>query len=217
MSDHRQSGPISFRDYERLSGVITATLQGTEYEAKTSCFFYALVGAYILDKKHGLEAKFRAGAAAYLVDETKGKGHVISYGNTLLSSETENFLDIEGDHFHCWIECEGFAIDLMAPLFPQVISEPIPRRMFQRPLSESCHNYLELKQPGDFHLVPYDDFGMKLLEMFEENQGGHSIVDICNSWYRPSPAQIETQIRVASSARETRTLRLPSYKLKGQW
>lgn len=61
--------------------------------------------------------------------------------------------------FHAWVQCDGYVIDFMTPIFPETCpaaGHPFiaPRRMFQTKWVDMAPSHEHLDREGDFHLVP---------------------------------------------------------------
>lgn len=100
--------------------------------------------------------------------------------------------------FHAWIECAGYVIDFMAPLFPDnsaAAGHPFvaPSRMFQKRLEAMSASHKHLDQPGDFHLVPNPELGAELLTSFYQKPASADLVNICTHWYRRPPRAIASE------------------------
>jgi hypothetical protein len=92
--------------------------------------FFSVAGAAILQKFYGKEARQVAGAAFYLID---GEGRNALSFATLENEQVQSTKMA----FHAWVQCDGYIIDFMAPIFPETCASSghpftAPRRMFQR-------------------------------------------------------------------------------------
>ena len=124
---------IPFPDYCRIFRVVYTVLDGRAHTHR-ACIFWAIAGAKLLSDHYKLPAMPIAGAAIYYLSDA--------------DALAATFGDIkEGDlistpaAFHCWIECGDYAVDFMAPIFQENMQSSgyataIPRRMFQRKLSD---------------------------------------------------------------------------------
>jgi Protein of unknown function (DUF2026) len=105
------SALIPFADYCRTFRVIFTVLDGRA-NTHSACIFFAMAGAAILREHYRMDALPVAGAAAYAV----GSDHAIvaTFGNI-----ENNELRTTPDAFHSWVECKGYVIDFMSPIFQE--------------------------------------------------------------------------------------------------
>jgi len=76
--------------------------------------------------------------------------------------------------FHAWVQCDGYIIDFMAPIFPETCASSdhpftVPRRMFQRKWIDMVPSHEHLDQEGDFYLVPNLALIIDLRKSFLQN------------------------------------------------
>jgi hypothetical protein len=204
---------IPAADYERIFGVIYSVLEEHTHIAH-SCVFFALIGSMILNQKYGIEARPRAGAAAYLVDAA-GK-------NVSVMGAFENGLLVSTDEaFHCWIEAQGVIVDFMAPLFGDAMQSvdstlTVPRRMFQKPSSLAGHSFDALKEDGDFLLQPNGALAEQLFQAFMNRPGSMDFLHVCLTWY-VKPPQPLPDMSMVNDLGEVYPLVLKSPPLQGSW
>ena len=118
-------------DYDRIFRVLHSAIDERSHTGR-ACVFFAMVGTEILRKYYKLNAVPLTGAAAFAVNAKESS--VLTFGRF----ENDRLISAS-DAFHCWIECDGFAIDFMAPIFQESMQSSghqniVPRRMFQRRL-----------------------------------------------------------------------------------
>ena len=122
--------PITVVEYERLFRVIHAVLTQVGHDPAQASLFFAVAGAFVLRRHHRLSNVCPvAGAAAYALTGSEPLCFGTTEGDTLVA---------DADHHHCWIEADGWVIDLSAPLFAARFdasssSRALPPRMFLRP------------------------------------------------------------------------------------
>jgi hypothetical protein len=190
--------PISRADYERISRITTSVVMAAGRKPHASCQFYAVAGAAILRRHYNIAAIPVAGAAFFLVDHP----HVLSFG----LPRGESFVSTPGA-FHCWVEADGYAVDFMAPVFPEAVAAlgiqaSVPRLMFQRPLSKMKASPFRFAENGDFWLLENVSLAARLAPFYDSKQYQH-LVDACLDWYRPLPNRYQsssaTQLPMAKS------------------
>lgn len=135
MASKRPKLALTLLDYQRMHRVIASVLNSVEAHTPRACLFFAVAGAFLIETVHKRPARPVAGAAFYMVNDITG--FTLAFGRV---DEAHGMGSVSSDDaaFHCWIESDGMAIDLMAPIFQEsALSsgriETIARRMFQRP------------------------------------------------------------------------------------
>jgi Protein of unknown function (DUF2026) len=88
----------------------------------------------MLSKHYKLKATAKVGMAAYHVG---GEADVIAFGEV----NSQRILTTHSNAFHSWVEVDGWAIDFMSPVFPDLHrkmgkSYSIASKMFQKPIAK---------------------------------------------------------------------------------
>ena len=206
---------LTLVDYERIFRVIYTVLHGRAKHTHRSCIFFAMAGAAILREHHRLDAKAVSGAAAYLVDEERrnvATFAAIEHGQFVATAE----------RFHCWVECEGWVVDFMAPLFDESLSEygmewSIPRRMFQRRASESGLEPRDLAQGASFVMREFAERTRAMHAAFDTQAASGDLCRICTYWYRRAPKRMESQLDIGDDAGAVIRLELHGPAIVGVW
>ena len=122
--------PLTFREYERLFRVIHAIVANEKSDPSKACVFFAMAGAFLLAQHHGLSnARPMAGFAGYNLR--------LPTNLVLLLGAVQDHEPISTEEaFHCWIEIDGYILDLTAPLFDQMApaerkGRRVPPQMFR--------------------------------------------------------------------------------------
>lgn len=206
---------LTMPEYIRLFRIISAVLDSVEAKTERACLFFAITGAFLIEHAHKRPARPVAGAAFYRVDNDTG--FTIAFGRL---EENEPICDSKA--FHCWIECEGTIIDLMAPIFHESIasagrSEHVVRKAFQKPQSQMSDSPYNLAQEGDFFLFRDPLLTNDLLQSFLSKPGNGDLVNVCEHWYRRPPKPIQPAIQMGSDDGSVTTIRLSNVELEGAW
>lgn len=205
---------LPFADYCRIFRVIYSVLDGRAHTHR-ACIFFAVAGAIILRQHYQLKAIPVAGAAAYMVDSdtslvaTFGK---IEHGMLVSSAEA----------FHCWVQCDGYVIDFMTPVFRENlqaagISSPIARKMFQYPLAEMVESSVELDSDGAFSLFPSSERTQAMIENFEAKASFGDLANVCSHWYRRPPKRISETLDMSNDLGKVERLTLHGPEVSGVW
>jgi hypothetical protein len=210
---------LTLPDYQRMHRVIASVLNSVEANTPRACLFFAVAGAFLIETIHKRPARPVGGAAFYRVDDKTG--FVMAFGRL----ETEDSLTVvssDDKAFHCWIESEGMAIDLMSPIFQESVwsggrKEVVPRKMFQRSLSAMAHSPHALESEGDFFFQRDPELSQQLLNGFMAKPANGDLVRVCEYWYRPHPKAIQPAMQMGSDDGSVRDIKLGPVDLIGAW
>lgn len=177
---------ISVEDYKQIYECIFSVLDSTNnVTTHSSCLFFAAAGALILQKHYGLTPSITAGLMALVIDDENPE-----FPNTIVYGRRENgrFLSDE-DGFHAWVECDGWHIDFMAPLFSSAYraaaqNRHVPNKMMQMKKTEMKQSVFELKQSGDLHAVGDANLCEALLDR-QDDAFSARLVAVMKKFVRP--------------------------------
>ncbi|MGE7367986.1 DUF2026 family protein [Neorhizobium sp. NPDC001467] len=200
---------IKQSDYHRIYKVIHSLLSANNADPATASMYFSTFGAFILEHNFKIKAKPKGGLAAY------------NLGGTLMlfaDHREDGFVTGAGDHFHCWVEAEGWAIDFMAPAFPQTAPDlNLPARMFQRPLTDMAGDINQLTQSGDFY---YQAEAAAMSRRFADWHSQGAIGDLASiaaGWFRKSPRQMPASLSLSDRDGVSRVVALAGNGLSGSW
>jgi hypothetical protein len=206
---------IPLLDYLRIHTIIRSVLDSVGAHTAHSCMFFGVAGAAILREFYGKEAVPIAGAAFYLID---------SEGRNVLS-----FAILEGEQvqstctaFHVWVQCDGYIVDSMAPIFPETCASSghpftAPRRMFQRKFIHMSPSHEHLNKEGDFYLVPNPELIVDLRKSFLQNPANTDLVDVCLHLYKRPPKPILPDQQIQNDLGEIIRIKLKNTPVSGAW
>lgn len=207
--------PVGVADYERIFRVAYSVLQSVEARTPRACIFFSMVGAAILAKFYKKRAMLVAGAAFYRVDDTTNT--VMAMGSVM-----DGVPSSSKAAFHCWLQCEGYAIDFMAPIFGETFALDghaisFSARMFQKPLVKMSATPASLEREGDFYLQPNVGLTQELFNPSNRKIAEYDLVDVCLYWYRRPPKQIEPKIEMTDDLGDRTTIQMSGPRLAGIW
>lgn len=205
---------LPFADYCRVFCVIYSVLDGRA-QTHRACIFFAVAGAIILRQHYKLKALPVAGAAAFMVDSDTSL--VATFGKI-----EDGMLVSSSEAFHCWVQCDGYAIDFMAPVFRENLqaagnSSSIARKMFQRPLAEMAQSSSELDSNGAFSLFPSSERTEAMFKNFEAKASFGDLANVCSHWYRRPPKRISETLDMADDLGKVERLTLHGPEVSGVW
>lgn len=205
---------ISFADYQRIFRVIFTVLDERAH-THAACIFFAMVGAGILREHYNVRAIPVSGAAAFAVSEDDSL--IATFGKI-----DNGELISAGDAFHCWVECNGYVVDFMAPLFHESLRASghqcsIPRRMFQRPIDQMDPMFTHFTHEGAFHLVPDLEQSKAMLANFNARPASTDLANVCSSWYKRPPKRIRDTLDMQDDLGKITKLKLHGPEISGVW
>lgn len=201
-------------DYYRIFSAISCVIEDHS-DVHHACNLFAMIGSHILREHYRLAAKAVSGAAIYCLSPEL---------NPLAFAKNEDGRLAAGlDGFHSWIECKGYAIDFLAPLFPENVAEldnraDVPRRAFMKPMSLMATN---LPQKGDaegtFLLIPDEACHANMVQSFYKTPLAGDLQAICNTWYRRLPKKMDTELMIRDDQGRITKLKRQDIGIRGFW
>lgn len=207
--------PITLIEYERLFRVIHGVLAHTTAEPAQASLFFAIAGAFVLKRQHKLQSVSPAvGAAGYALPAP-------ARSPLLFGLPEADTLQADDNHHHCWIEADGWIIDLYAPLFDTLLAAdqktgPLPARMFQRQRSPDT-SLAALDVPnGALHRIN-ERLTTARLDHFASRPSEAELVRLCALWYARPPKKLAPALGLAGPDNITRSLPLSPLRLTGAY
>lgn len=206
---------IPLTDYLRMHNVMRSVLDSLDARTAHACLFFSVAGATLLREFYNKDARPVIGAMVLLVNDAQR--------NALTFATLEDGkLNSTKAAFHAWIECAGYVIDFMAPLFPEnsaAAGHPsiAPSRMLQKRLEAMSISHEHLDQPGDFYLESNSALAADLLQSFYRKPAGSDLVNICKHWYRRPPRAIASETLMQDDLGIVTRIKLKSSPVSGVW
>jgi len=206
---------IPLLDYLRIHSLIRSVLDSVEADTAHACMFFSVAGAAILQAFYKKDAKAVAGAAFLLLDEQPR--YTMSFA-TLAKGQVQS----TDSSFHAMVLCDGYAIDFMAPIFPETCEaagHPLiaQRRMFQKRWTDMAPSHEHLGRAGDFHFVPNPGLTTDLLQCLFEKPASEDLVKVCLDWYQRPPKSILPELLMLNDLGEVTRIRLQNSVVSGVW
>ena len=210
------SPPIPFPDYQRIFRVLKTVVDAADLDAEHASKFFSVAGAIMVEQIYKRRCQPVAGTAFYQLGNANDT--VLSFtdpGKDQYSSTSER-------NFHCWVLCDGYVIDFMAPLFREFVRETgnarnCPRKMFQKPLGTMAESPRLMPAPGDFYMLPDVDLTRATIKEFHESNFLKGLLDVCMQWYRKPPRKIASQLMLETNEGSPVEMRLTGITLTGAW
>lgn len=208
--------PISAEAYERIFQTIHGIVKAECRDHTKSCTYFGILGAYLLDKHHGLEsARPLLGVAGYNLRTSTNA--VALYGR-----QVDGEIVATDEGFHCWIDVDGWTVDFSAPLLgqaaaPSEFGSPVPPLMFMRRCRDGVAEINDLNTPGAY-LHRHDKvLTYELLRDFMSRPINGRLAEVCRKWYTAPPEVMspstEATIRDGRTSRYERSL----LAIEGSW
>ena len=211
----RSTPPITLPEYERLFRTIHAVVKNEQVDPAKASLFFAVAGAFLLKKHHKLGSACPvAGVAGYNLRTPSNF--------SLVFGRLENdSVFSDSSRYHCWIEADGWVIDLMAPLFDDMApidrkGAVIPRSMFQKPLISDAST-ISLDTPGAYLHVHNHRLTTELMKGFTEKPAYTDLVRICEQWYVRPPKKIAPSVGIEDQSGAVAEVFLSSIRIAGVW
>lgn len=206
---------IPLLDYLRIHNLIRSVLDSVDAHTAHACLFFSVAGAAILKEFYKKDAMPVAGAAFLLLDEHQR--NTICFA-TLPQGQVQS----TDSSFHAMVLCDGYAVDFMAPVFPETCKAAgypfiAQRRMFQKRWADMAPSHEHLEREGDFHFVPNAELTADLLQSFYKQPASWDLVNICLHWYKRPPKPILSEFHMHSDLGEITRMRLQSSSVSGVW
>ncbi len=209
---------IPLTDYQRIFRVIHSVLDSVEANIPAASFFFSVTAAQILKKYYKKNAFPVAGAAFYLIN--KEQSSALSFG--VIDEADATKVTSTSDAFHCWVQCDGYILDFMAPVFQELLaaaghSMPVPRQMFQKELTRMATSSQALTEAGDFWLEPDLALTRDLLQQFMKKQALSNLSQVCVEWYQKPPKELSTDLVMQAQEGEGTKIKLTKLQITGAW
>lgn len=214
MTSSRHSPLLPLADYQRIFRVIHSVLDSVDANIPAASFFFSVTAAHILKTVYKKSAYPVAGAAFYQID---ANGAALSFGTL-----TDDVAGSNSEAFHCWVQCDGYVLDFMAPVFQELLGAsghaiPVARLMFQKELIRMSASAVALQLPGDFRLEPNLALTKELMQQFMGKAALSNLSRVCIDWYRKPPKELERDLVMKNAEGEGSSIRLSRLQVSGAW
>lgn len=198
-----------------MHNVMRSVLDSLDARTAHACLFFSVAGATLLREFYNMDARVVVGAMVLLLDDDQR--NVLTFATL-----EEGRLRSTKEAFHAWVTCSGYAVDFMAPLFPEscaAAGHPFlaPSHMFQKRLESMAASHEHLDAPGDFHLLPNPELAAELQQSFYKKPAGSDLVNVCRAWYRRPPRTLASPMMMRDDLGQVTRINLKSTPMSGVW
>lgn len=209
--------PIALPDYQRIVRILKSVYDTSGAGGLHTATFFSIAGARILQEHYKKKSQPVAGTAQFKIDDPAQS--VVSLQEPALQAPDNAS---QGTPFHCWVVCDGYVIDFMAPVFAaslraRGVTGPVSRKMFQKPVSAMADSPLLMQKPGDFYMLPDVGLTRKVLDAFHGDERSNDLVEICVQWFRRPPKDVGRELGVERTDGEVINMKLADLSLDGVW
>ncbi len=206
---------ITQQEYERIYKVINTLVLNEGGDPAHNCILFSAYGAFLLEKHHNITANIRAGFAAFHVG---ADNDAIVFGQY----DADGKLTSKDNSFHCWLETDEWAIDFMAPNFPDLYKKSgkafsIPAQMFQKPLTEMAPSLEAINGPGDFYLLSDPVSVFYYMSVLASGPIYGDLAEICVQWYKRPPEDMPNVICIKDQHGKDMSTTLTGNAVTGPW
>lgn len=203
---------LTLPEYRRIYEVIYSVLEGRA-NTPFACMFFAAAGALILNKHYKIPARAVAGAFLLCTDPTPS---VIS-----IAKNEDGMVTSDRNGFHMWVQIETHVIDFMAPIFNEAIKGKgypgtVPRKMFQRLLSEEAESIDQLRMSGDFYTMPNIELTDELVDSLFDRPANVDLLNAVDRWFKKHPKKLD-DLSLLNDLGEVHKLTLSAPAISGAW
>lgn len=223
MTRKSSAPPLSFAQYNRIYNVLFSLAQHFTRDEGRECVFYSINAAAIMHAHYGRDAKVLCGLGAVVVHRQGDTPTAVSW----FTVEPDGRCVATLEAFHCWVECDGWVIDFSAPnyqtaldtspLAKERIVPRIPRRMFQKPVSQVDTGMDRLTRVGRAVFVPDQNVTTAVIDKAFEKPATTDVARIACTLHKPLPHLMPPSITIANDLGEITTIPLINQELVGAW
>jgi hypothetical protein len=203
---------IKLPDYDRIYKVINSVLLNEGANIEGACTFFSFYGAHILQKHYKMNAIPMAGLCFYHLG---GDQNVLSFGR----KDEQGFYS-NTDGFHCWIVCDGWLIDFMAPEFDRLTKNhgfSAASKMMQKPLKNMVNSPFEIEKEGDFYFEQNTELLEERARYMSSKIGYSDLANICSQWFKKPPKKMSRSIPISDDKGKVCHVELTGKNLVGAW
>ena len=203
---------LTLPEYGRIYEVIYSVLEGRA-NTPFACMFFDAAGALILNKHYKIPARAVAGAFLLCTDSTPSILSIAKNEGGIVSSDS--------DGFHMWVQTETHVIDLIAPIFNESVrakghSGTVPRKMFQKSLSEEAESIAHMHSPGDFYTMPNSELTAELINSLLDRPTNVDLLNAVDRWFKKYPKKLG-DLSLLNDLGEVHKLTLRAPRISGAW
>jgi hypothetical protein len=203
---------LTLPEYDRIYQIIYSVLEG-RVNTPHACMYFAITGSLILNKHYNIPARPVAGAFLLC---TGTAPTVISIGKS-----ADGVITSDRDGFHLWIQTQSHVIDFMAPIFNESARSKgheitVPRKMFQRLISDETSSIDSLSKVGNYFTLPNLELTEELVGSFTNRLSRMDLLAACDRWFKKHPKKID-DLSLLDDLGNVHRLTLSAPAITGAW
>ncbi|MCK2120674.1 DUF2026 family protein [Pseudomonas aeruginosa] len=207
---------ITLPEYNRIFQVVHSVSAALDDRPGASCLFYNTVGAFLLERSLGVQARPRMGAAFFRVDDATDTVLVFAERD-----ETGGCVSTRNG-FHCWVETENHIIDFTAPVYRRYLADiggniQLPRKMFQKPKSSMASSCDFLVDEGDYYVESNPELTMELMSKGAGSAAVGDLAEACLQWFKRPPKKMRSTLPLMDDRGRLTEIKLTGLSVVGVW
>lgn len=204
---------IKMKDYERIYKTINAIILNEGADPTVSCTFFAFYGAKILKDHYKIDAKAVAGSCCYHL----GNDNALTFGEFSGDELVSN-----SNAFHGWIIAEGWLVDFMAPVFPDIMKKQnpnlsLPSKMMQKRIEQMSSEVINLGESGEFYFLIDPEMIKDRVSYLSSSPAFADLAYICSKWYKKPPKKMIKAIPISDGKGTERMVSLSGRAISAAW
>lgn len=205
---------ITLPEYRRIYSTIHSLLVSDGVASQEASLLFSVYGAQILKRHFGFAAQPVVGAAAYHLGSQAKLLTLGAYqAGQLLSNDSQ---------YHCWIEANGWIIDFMAPLFPQLVKRAgitanIGPWMLQKSQTKAKSSLLEVRAQGEYLVLENDALTSKKLSQMLSQPAHIQRGKLAMDWFVKAPKKMSTPLSVSLAGGKKQLITYTRCTISGAW
>lgn len=203
---------LPMSEFNRIHQVVHGTIKDEGNPGK-ACTLFACIGALILNKHYKIPARAVAGGFAMCVEPEN---------SMFFGRDGGGVIEFDEEGFHMWVQTETHIIDFMSPLYQEAFQDVqqdivIPRKMFQKCVTDEAASLDDLNKAGDFYVMPDPDLSERLIDSILTRPINTDIIHIANKWFGSRRGRQKPSMTIGSNDGMVRKLKLPNTLARGAW
>ena len=205
---------LTIDEYELVYKVVSSLGDKYSHGAGSSCQFYNVNAAFIINNLFNIKARAVMGSSFILLTEDR---FILSFaekrGNQFYSSPKG---------FHCWVETENFFIDFTAPEYSETAAakqykKVLPKKMFQKNKLSMSPGPYSLNDVGDFYFSENVELTRDLTNVINATPGSSDIAELSLCWAKEMLNKNITSLPLTNGSGEVMNIKLIDSNLVSAW
>jgi len=205
---------LTIEQYDLVYRVVSSLGAKFSHGAGSSCQFYNVNAAFIINNLFNIKARPVMGASFILLDEER---FILSFAE----KQGEQFYS-SPEGFHCWVETDNCFIDFTAPEYSETAackqhSKVLANKMFQKNKQSISTSPYSLNNVGDFYFRENVELTEHLIDKINSIPGSRDMAEISLHWAKEILANNISLLPLTDDLGEVTDVNLISSNLASAW